>query len=52
MAQQYYSFCLPKEKSNPMTDLRIRWHLKTLYTRRDSERLSVTGIWGKYLLLP
>lgn len=44
MPQQYYSFCLQR-KSNPMTDLRIRWHLKKLHTlRENSERLNITGI--------
>lgn len=28
MPQQYHSFWLPKWKSDPITDQRIRWHLK------------------------
>lgn len=35
-------FHLPNEKNNPTTDLRIRWHLKKLPTRENSERLNVS----------
>lgn len=54
---KYYNnataFCLPKWKSNRMTGLRIRWHLKKLPTGRIHRHTAqcLIGIWGKYLSL-
>ena len=53
MPQQYHSFWLLKWKSDPITDLRIRWHLKYLPTHGDFWKTQhLTGIQGKSLLLP